>query len=60
MYEQNTYIEKSMTEIHMIWAWNKIALIYAILMRTKKFETRLQLNSYFENYDIGLENLFEN
>ena len=24
-------------------------------MRTKKFETRLELNSNFENYDIELE-----
>ena len=29
-------------------------------MRTKKFETRLQLNSYFENYDIDFKNIFEN
>ena len=28
---------------------------YAILIRTKKFETRLYLNSNFENYDIELK-----
>ena len=27
-----------------------ICIFYAILVRTKKFETRLQLNSNFENY----------
>ena len=32
-----------------------ICLFYAILMRTKKFETRLQLNSNFENHDIELK-----
>ena len=32
-----------------------ICIFYAILMRTKKFETRLQLNSNYENYDIELK-----
>ena len=30
-------------------------IFYAILMRTKKFETRLYLNSNFEKYDIELK-----
>ena len=34
-----------------------ICISYAILMRTKKFETRLYLNSNFENYDIELKNI---
>ena len=29
-----------------------ICMFYAILMRTKKFETRMKLNSNFEKYDI--------
>ena len=36
----------------------RLCTFYAILMRTKKFETRLYLNSNFENYDIELKKYF--
>ena len=36
-----------------------IVPFYAILMRTNKFETRLWLNSNFENYDIELKIYFK-
>ena len=35
-----------------------ICIFYAVLMRTKNFETRLQLNTNFENYDIELKKYF--
>ena len=35
-----------------------ICIFYAIQMRTKKFETRLLLNSNFENYDIELKKYY--
>ena len=35
--------------------FNEIYVFSAILMRTREFETRLYLDSNFENYDIELE-----
>ena len=31
-----------------------------MITRTKKFETRLQLNSNFQNYDFELQKYFKN
>ena len=35
-------------------------MFYAILMKTKKFEMRLQLKNKFENYDIELNKYLKN